>query len=62
MIPKSFFSSWTMWFGMLQIGLGVVGMMSGLMDGQAALTLIMTGAGSIGLRFKTSQPIGTPTV
>lgn len=49
--------SWTFWFGLLQILLGGVGLVSGLLDQQAAFALILTGVGSIGLRFKSTEPI-----
>lgn len=54
---KYFLTSWTIWFGILQIGSAVVGFFGGFMDGPQAMTLITTGLGTIGLRFKTSQPI-----
>jgi hypothetical protein len=54
---KNILSSWTIWFGILQIALGAIGWVSGLMQSTEALTLITTGATSIGLRFKTTQPI-----
>lgn len=49
--------SWTIWFGILQIALGAVGYISGMMSQAEALTLITTGAGTVGLRFKTTQPL-----
>lgn len=57
MPTKSLFASWTFWFGFLQIVLGVVGYLSGLMEHMQAVTLIGTGIASIGLRLKTTQPI-----
>lgn len=54
---KSIFSSWTIWFGLLQIALGAVGYFSGMMGETEAWTLVTTGAGTVGLRFKTSKPI-----
>lgn len=57
-MSKTLITSWTFWFGLCQIALGVVGMVSGLLDQQAAFTLIVTGFGSIGLRLKTTQPVG----
>lgn len=54
---KALISSWTFWFGLAQIALAVCGYFSGNLDGQAAMALVTTGLGSIGLRFKTSQPI-----
>lgn len=56
-MTKDIFKSWTIWFGILQIALGAVGYFSGLMGQTEAISLITTGAGTIGLRFKTSQPI-----
>ena len=58
MQTKSLLSSWTFWFGALQIALGAVGYFSGLMANDTAFSLITTGAGTIGFRLKTSQPIG----
>jgi Na+/phosphate symporter len=57
METKSIFRSWTIWFGILQLLLGTVGLVSGLMQSSEALTLITTGLGTVGLRFKTAQPI-----
>ncbi len=54
---KPILKSWTIWFGLLQIALGTVGYFSGQLGQAEAWTLITTGAGTIGLRFKTSQPI-----
>ena len=56
-MKKSVFASWTIWFGILQLLLGGVGLFGGLMDHAESLTLITTGLGTIGLRIKTSQPI-----
>jgi len=56
-MKKSVFASWTIWFGILQLLLGGVGWISGLMGQGEALTLITTGLGTIGFRFKTTQPI-----
>lgn len=56
-MSKPLFASWTFWFGLLQVGLGVVGLLGGLMDQQAAFTLIITGFGAIGLRLKTNGPV-----
>jgi len=55
---KNIFASWTIWFGLLQLALGLVGLFSGLMSSGEAMTLITTGIGTIGLRIKTSQPVG----
>lgn len=57
MNTKNIFASWTIWFGLLQLALGGVGYISGLMSPTEALTLITTGAGTVGFRFKTSLPI-----
>lgn len=54
---KSIFKSWTIWFGILQVALAVVGYLSGLMASSEAWTLLVTGLASLGLRLKTSQPI-----
>lgn len=54
---KPILSSWTIWYGILQVALGIVGWISGKMDPTAAQTLIITGAGTIGFRFKTTDPI-----
>lgn len=54
---KSFLTSKTIWFGILQMVFGAVGYFTGWMDARQALTLIVTGGGTIGLRFKTTQPI-----
>jgi len=56
-MSKNILTSWTFWFGLLQVALGAVGLVSGLMDSAQAYTLIMTGAGAIGLRIKTSGPV-----
>lgn len=59
--PKALVSSWTFWFGLLQVLLGGVGLVSGLMDQQTSFALIITGMGAIGLRLKTEAPIGAIT-
>jgi len=56
-IIKSALTSWTVWFGIFQIGTGVFGLLSHQMDSAQAQTLIVTGMGTIGLRFKTTSPI-----
>lgn len=56
-MTKSIFKSWTIWFGILQILLGAVGLISGLLDTETSIGLITTGFGSIGLRLKTTQPV-----
>lgn len=54
---KNIFASWTIWYGLLQLSLGAVGYVSGLMDHSASVSLMLTGLGTIGFRLKTSQPI-----
>lgn len=56
-MTKNIFKSWTIWFGILQVLLGGVGMFSGNLGQTEAFTLITTGLGTIGLRIKTSQPV-----
>lgn len=56
-MKKSIWNSWTIWFGILQVLLGGVGLFSGNMGQPEAFTLITTGMGTIGLRIKTSQPV-----
>ena len=51
------FSSWTIWFGIVQCLLGVIGLISGQLGQSESITLITTGIGTIGLRFKTTTPI-----
>lgn len=46
-----------MWFGIAQIVFAGVGYFTGWIDASTATTLFVTGCGTIGLRFKTSQPI-----
>lgn len=57
MPTKSIFTSMTFWFGALQVLLGGLGLVSGLMEQGQAMTLIMTGVGTIGLRIKTESPV-----
>lgn len=54
---KSILSSWTVWFGIFQVLSGVFGLLSHQMDSAQAQTLIVTGIGTIGFRFKTTEPI-----
>lgn len=54
---KTFFTSKTMWFGILQLAFAGVGLLFGWIDSQTASALALTGAASIGLRFKTTGPI-----
>lgn len=56
-MTKNIFKSWTIWFGILQILLGTVGLLSGLMSSAEAMGFITTGCTTIGLRFKTTQSI-----
>jgi len=57
MDKKNIFKSWTIWFGLLQILLGGVGMMSGLMGSSESLGLITLGMTTVGLRVKTDKPV-----
>jgi hypothetical protein len=57
MQTKSIFTSWTFWFGIVQILYGGVGLLGGFVDQAQGVTLIFTGLGSIGLRFKTTAPV-----
>lgn len=57
MQTKSIFTSMTFWFGALQMLLGGLGLVSGLMEQGQAITLITTGVGTIGLRLKTDGPV-----
>jgi hypothetical protein len=54
---KPFYTSKTIWFGIGQIFFGIVGLIAGWLDSGTATTLIITGLGSIGLRYNTSQTI-----
>ena len=54
---KHAFTSWSFWFGICQIAFGAVGYFSGMMSHAEALGLLGTGATTVGLRFKTTQPI-----
>lgn len=56
-MPKNIFTSWTFYFGLLQIALGVVGSISGLADNGESWTLVITGLASIGFRLKTNGPV-----
>ena len=56
-MTKTFFTSKTIWFGILQIAFGLVGLAFHLLDVQTCGTLIVTGLASVGLRLNTSQPI-----
>lgn len=56
---KGLIQSWTFWFGLAQIALAIAGYFSGNMGETEALTLATTGMASIGLRLKTTQPIGS---
>ena len=55
---KSLFASKTIWFGILQVIFAGVGYFTGWIDTVTATTLFVTGLGTLGLRLKTSQPIG----
>lgn len=54
---KSFILSKTVWFGILQVAFAAVGYFTGWLDQTTALSLFVTGCGTIGIRFKTSSPI-----
>lgn len=54
---KTFFTSKTIWFGILQIAFGLVGMGFGFIDQQAGLSLVFTGFGTIGFRTVTTKPL-----
>lgn len=57
MQTKFILSSWTFWFGVAQIAVGVFGALSKNLDQQAAYAMIVTGLGTIGFRFKTEGPV-----
>ena len=59
-MPKSIFKSWTFWFGISQILSAALGMTAGAISSGEGMTLILTGMGTIGLRFKTTQPVTLP--
>lgn len=46
-----------MWFGIGQLIVGIVGGLIGVIEADQAWTLVVTGFGTIGLRFKTTSPI-----
>lgn len=56
-MTKNILESWTFWYGFAQMLLGGLGLVSGLMDHTQALTLVITGIGTIGFRLKTTTPI-----
>lgn len=56
-MEKSILKSWTFWFGLVQVVYGGVGFLAGQIDGQSAMTLVITGLGTIGLRLKTTVPV-----
>lgn len=57
MQPQFILKSWTFWFGVAQVVTAVFGAFSHNLDSQAAMSLLVTGLGTIGLRFKTQVPI-----
>lgn len=57
MPTKFILQSWTFWFGIAQILAGGLGFLSHNLDQHAALTLIVTGLGTIGFRIKTDSPV-----
>ena len=56
-MSKSIFSSWTFWFGVVQILYGGVGLLSGFVDQAQGVTLVITGISSIGFRIKTNSSV-----
>lgn len=54
---KPFYKSWTFWFGLAQVLYGGAGYLSGQLNPQEATTLVITGLGTIGFRFKTTSSI-----
>lgn len=63
MNPTFFLKSWTIWFGIAQIAVGLFGALSKNLDQAAAYTMIVTGLGTIGFRFKTDNAVTlTPPV
>lgn len=46
-----------MWFGVIQILIGVYGLVTGQFDSAQSTTLIVTGAGTLGFRAVTSTPV-----
>lgn len=54
---KTFYKSWTFWFGVAQVATAATGFFSGNMDAQTAQALLVTGLATIGLRFKTTSGI-----
>lgn len=57
---KKLSHSKTFWFGLFQIVFGIVGLFCHFIDSEAAMSLIVTGFGTIGFRLNVTQPIGTP--
>lgn len=62
MQKKLILSSWTFWFGIAQIATGVFGAIAKSIDQQTAWTLIVTGLGTVGFRFKTDGPVSLTPV
>ena len=54
---KSAFKSKTMWFGAIQIAIGLAGLLLGVLPQEQSWSLIMTGATTMGLRVVTAQPL-----
>jgi hypothetical protein len=54
---KHWMFSKTILFGAAQLVFGLIGMVTGWIDSQTAMTLLMTGLATVGLRFGTTQPI-----
>lgn len=55
---KALIDSKTFWFGALQVIFGLVGGYFKFIDEQTAMSLVVTGIGTITLRAQTSTPIG----
>lgn len=54
---KSIFASKTFYFGAVQILLGLLGLITGKIDSATSISLITTGAGTIGFRLNTEAPV-----
>lgn len=57
MDAKALTQSSTFWFGVVQVLFGGVGYWFQFLDTQTAMSLILTGLGTIGFRLQTSKPI-----
>lgn len=56
---KTLIESKTFWFGVLQILFGATGFLAHFLDSQMALSLIVTGLGTIGFRVNTTTGISS---